>query len=107
MVHGTTHEQVPIRWGEHQFALQPVNGRPPYPYMVHRVEFRPLAACESLAGDARWRPLPSGSELHWRRLSLTAIDARLAVLLVGASKKEPSYADFLLEVMSAEADAWK
>ena len=38
-------------------------------------------------------------------LSLTAIDARLEGLLETASKKEPSYADFLLEVMSAEADA--
>jgi transposase len=33
-VHGTTHEQVLIRWDEDQFAMQPVrNGRPPYPYM--------------------------------------------------------------------------
>ena len=40
-------------------------------------------------------------------LSLTAIDARLEALLEGASKKEPSYADFLLEVMSAEADVRK
>jgi DNA replication protein DnaC len=38
-------------------------------------------------------------------LSLTAVDARLETLLENASKKEPSYADFLLEVMSAEADA--
>ena len=38
-------------------------------------------------------------------LSLTAIDARLEALLEGAAKKEPSYGDFLLEVMSAEADA--
>lgn len=38
-------------------------------------------------------------------LSLTAIDARLEGLLESASKKEPSYADFLLEVTSAEADA--
>ena len=38
-------------------------------------------------------------------LSLTAIDPRLETLLEGASKKEPSYADFLLEVVSAEADA--
>ena len=37
-------------------------------------------------------------------LSLTAIDARLEGLLESASKKEPSYADFLLEVMNAEAD---
>jgi DNA replication protein DnaC len=40
-------------------------------------------------------------------LNLTAIDARLETLLEAASKKEPSYADFLLEVMSAEADARK
>ena len=38
-------------------------------------------------------------------LSLTAIDARLEALLESASKKEPAYADFLLEVMSAEAEA--
>ena len=38
-------------------------------------------------------------------LNLTAIDARLETLLESASKKEPSYGDFLFEVMSAEADA--
>ena len=38
-------------------------------------------------------------------LSLTAIDARLEPLLETASKQESSYADFLLEVISAEADA--
>jgi DNA replication protein DnaC len=38
-------------------------------------------------------------------LSLTAIDARLEGLLESASKKEPSYADFLLEVINTEADA--
>src|ERR1043165_7274400 len=38
-------------------------------------------------------------------LSLTAIDARLEPLLEAASKKEPSYADFLLEDINAEADA--
>jgi DNA replication protein DnaC len=37
--------------------------------------------------------------------SLTAIDARLEGLLENAAKKEPSYRDFLLEVMNTEADA--
>ena len=32
-VHGTTHEQVLLRWDEDQFAMQPVNGRPAYAYM--------------------------------------------------------------------------
>lgn len=40
-------------------------------------------------------------------MNLTAIDARLETPLESASEKEPSYADFLLEVMSAEADARK
>ena len=38
-------------------------------------------------------------------LSLTAVDAGLEGLLEDASKKEPSYGDFLLAVVSAEADA--
>src|ERR1700709_1176235 len=46
----------------------------------------------------RWRTVLAS-------LSLTAIDSRLETILEGASKKEPSYADFLLEVVSAEADA--
>jgi transposase len=31
-VHGTTYEQVLIRWDMDQFAMQPLEGRPPYPY---------------------------------------------------------------------------
>src|SRR5207248_565121 len=38
-------------------------------------------------------------------LGLTAIEARLEALLERASKQELAYGDFLLEVMSAEADA--
>jgi len=38
-------------------------------------------------------------------LGLTALEARLEGLLEHASKSEPSYADFLQEVLSAEADA--
>jgi DNA replication protein DnaC len=38
-------------------------------------------------------------------LNLAAIDARLEALLESASKKEPAYADFLLEAMCTEADA--
>jgi transposase len=32
-VHGTTREQVLLRWDGDQFSLQPVNGRLPYPYV--------------------------------------------------------------------------
>src|SRR5215471_17940005 len=38
-------------------------------------------------------------------LNLTAIDARLDALLETAAKDDPTYADFLLDVMSTEADA--
>ena len=38
-------------------------------------------------------------------LGLTAIEARLDALLERASKQELAYGDFLLEVVSAEADA--
>jgi DNA replication protein DnaC len=38
-------------------------------------------------------------------LSLTALEARLESLLEQASKKEPSYADLLLETLTAEVDA--
>lgn len=32
-VHGTTHESVAERWKSEQSSLQPVDGRPPYPYV--------------------------------------------------------------------------
>jgi DNA replication protein DnaC len=38
-------------------------------------------------------------------LGLAAIEARLEGLLEQAAKKEPSYGDFLLEVLATEADA--
>ena len=40
-----------------------------------------------------------------RGLGLAAIEARLEGLLEQAAKKEPSYGDFLLEVLTAESDA--
>jgi len=32
-VHGTTHEQVAVRWNVDQFSQRPMDGRPPYPYV--------------------------------------------------------------------------
>jgi DNA replication protein DnaC len=40
-----------------------------------------------------------------RGLGLSALDGRLEALLEQASKKDPSYADFLLDVLNTEADA--
>ena len=71
------------------------------------VERRSLAAYESLAGRRAMTTTVERLRTTLAALSLTAIDARLETLLENASKKEPSYGDFLLEVMSAEADARK
>ena len=38
-------------------------------------------------------------------LSLSAVEAKLESLLEQAAKKEPSYGDFLLEVLTTEVDA--
>jgi transposase len=32
-IHGTTHEQVSVRWESEQLSLQSVDSRPPYPYV--------------------------------------------------------------------------
>jgi transposase len=32
-VHGTTHQAVQARWDADQFSLQPMSGKPPYPYL--------------------------------------------------------------------------
>src|SRR5271156_1803116 len=32
-VHGTTHEQVMVRWDVERFSLQSLAGHPPYPYV--------------------------------------------------------------------------
>ncbi len=36
-VHGTTHMQVSARWDADQLSLQPLGGRPPYPYIGQEV----------------------------------------------------------------------
>jgi len=41
----------------------------------------------------------------WSGLGLAAVEARLEGLLEQAAKKEPSYGDFLLEVLTTESDA--
>jgi transposase len=48
-VHGTTHQQVMARWDADQFALQPLDGRPPYPY-----------------ADEELRKVARDAFVHWR-----------------------------------------
>jgi hypothetical protein len=57
-VHGTTHEQVLVRWDMDQFHLQLLNGRPPYPYVDD--ELRKVARDAYVA----WRA--SRYSVHWK-----------------------------------------
>ena len=57
-VHGTTHEQILFRWDMDQFNLQPLNGRPPYPYLDD--ELRKVARDAYVA----WRA--SRYSVHWK-----------------------------------------
>ncbi|HWR49956.1 MAG TPA: hypothetical protein VN428_02545 [Bryobacteraceae bacterium] len=69
--------------------------------MAPAVESRPLAVDESLAmGGARCPP-SSG----FNALTTLGVEARLEGLLEQAAEKEPSYGDFLDEVLACEVDA--
>src|SRR5213079_3599232 len=45
-VHGTTHEQVMVRWDVEQFSLQSLAGQPPYPSW--------MASCAKWRGTRMW-----------------------------------------------------
>ncbi|HWR49957.1 MAG TPA: hypothetical protein VN428_02550 [Bryobacteraceae bacterium] len=47
-VHGRKYEQVLVRWDEDQLAMQPLNGRLPYPYSDE--ELRRVRATRMSAG---------------------------------------------------------
>jgi len=49
-VHGTTHEQVLVRWDVEQFSLQSLAGQPPYPYVDG--ELRKVARDAYVTGKA-------------------------------------------------------
>jgi len=59
-VHGTTHEAVTARWEAERLALEPLDGRSPYPYVGEELR--------QVARDAL---------VHWRgsRYSVPCIDA--------------------------------
>ena len=48
-IHGTTHEPVGARWEQEKATLQPLDGRPPYPY-----------------GDEELRKVSRDAFVHWR-----------------------------------------
>jgi transposase len=68
-VHGTTYEQVLIRWDVDQFAMQPVNGRPAYGYSDD--ELRQVARDAYVSWEASRYSVPweyAGKEVWVRQL---------------------------------------
>ncbi len=77
-VHGTTHEQVLIRWGEDRVNRQPIQGRPPYPYRDD--EQRKVArepTCPGQGAAIRWPGRPGGVGTPARRRGRSALRSRV------------------------------
>jgi transposase len=85
-VHGTTHEQVLLRWDEDPFAMQPVNGRPAYPYMDD--EQRKVARDAYVASGGGRYSVRTGCLLHDRSRSGDRSGARLP-----RRQTRPAFAD--------------
>ena len=66
-VHGTTHEQVIIRWEEDRVKLQPVNGRPAYPYRDDEQRKVARDAYVSWQGSRYSVPWPYAGKEVWVR----------------------------------------
>src|SRR5690606_27567021 len=79
----------------------------PHPHPSRRARGRGALSGGLRKRRRRRRAVTAIAQLHQRLegLGLTAIDARLEALLEQAAKAEPAYADFLLDVVNAEADA--
>jgi transposase len=85
-VHGTTRERVGVRWDLEQFSLQPMAGRPSYPYVdgelrkVARVDWQvgALAACgqRGVGTRAGWRSGCAGRSSQDRGACPRAAQAR-------------------------------
>ncbi len=85
-VHGTTHELVAARWKTEQLSLQPLDGRPPYPYVddeLRKVARDAYVSWEgsrysvpwSYAGRQVWVRERSGSvEVHFGQERIAAHD---------------------------------
>lgn len=79
-----THEQVLLRWDEDQFPMQPVNGRPAYPYMDD--EQRKVARDAYVAWQGSRCPAPweyAGQEV-WVRDDRRDIEVRYGAERIAA-----------------------
>jgi hypothetical protein len=78
-VHGTTNEQVGLRWEMDRVAVQPLNGRPPYPYSDN--ELRKVARTAYVSRQANRYSLPwqyVGKEVRVREQA-NQVEVRITV----------------------------
>jgi transposase len=73
-VHGTTHEQVLARWDTDQFSLQPLDGRPSYPYVDDELRQVARDAYVSWQGSRYSVPWEYAGRSVWVRESSGAVE---------------------------------
>lgn len=75
-VHGTTHEQVLLRFDEDLFSMSPVNGRPPYPYLDDEQRKVARAAYVSWQGSRYSVPWSYAGKEVWVRDFGNSVEVR-------------------------------
>ena len=75
-VHGTTHEQVLIRWQQDRESLQPTNGRQPYPYSDDEQRKVARDAYVSWQGSRYSVPWQYAGKEVWVREQNSAVEVR-------------------------------
>jgi transposase len=75
-VHGTTHEQVWARWDRDQRGLQPVAGRPPYPYLDEELRKVARDAYVCWQGSRYSVPWPYAGRQVWVRERGAEVEVR-------------------------------
>jgi transposase len=75
-IHGTTHDQVMVRWDVDQFSLQKLNGRAPYPYADDELRKVARDAYVSWQGNRYSVPWSYAGKSVWVRASGNQVEVR-------------------------------
>lgn len=75
-VHGTTHEQVMVRWDVEQFSFPPLAGQPPYPYVDGELWKVARDAYVDWPGSRYWVPWQYASQEVWVQEIAGEVDIR-------------------------------
>jgi len=75
-VHGTTHEQVLLRFDEDLFSMKPINGRPPYPHLDDEQRKMARDAYVSWQGSRYSVPWSYAGKEVWVRAHDNSVEVR-------------------------------